>query len=52
MWSDFKIPVKLLILAGETSVDVSLLANDNRLIKFLDEGKSKRYCLDFINENY
>lgn len=52
MWSDFKIPVKLLILASATSVDVSLLASDNRLMKFLNSGKSKKYCLDFINENY
>lgn len=52
MWEDFKINTKLLILSGESSVEVSLLAEDIELLNLIKKDASKETCLDYINENY
>jgi hypothetical protein len=42
----------LLTLAGETTVDVSLLAEDTELIRMIKDKRPYLELLDYVNDNY
>jgi hypothetical protein len=43
---------KLLILSGETTIDLNLLAEDLGLITLIKSGVGQEACLEYLNENY
>ena len=43
---------KLLVLAGESTVDVNLLATDEGLIALIRSGMGQEACLEYVNNNY
>lgn len=51
-WNKLSIRTKANILAGETTVMVSLLAECEELVEALKNGSSKEECLKIINDNF
>ena len=43
---------KLLVLSGESTVPVQLLAEDKGLLTLIKSGVTQEDCLDYINESY
>jgi hypothetical protein len=52
MWEGESYRTKMLILEGESTVLVGLLAEDATLVAMVKGGKSKADCLAYINENW
>ena len=51
-WNKLSIRTKANILAGETTVMVSLLAECEELVEALKNGSSKEECLKIINDTF
>lgn len=52
MWDQLSLNNKLRVLAGESTVMVELLAEDEGLLNLLRDGASKEEALTHINENF
>lgn len=52
MWEGESYTTKMLILEGESTVMVSMLAENATLVAMVKRGDSKADCLNYINENW
>lgn len=52
MWDELSNNTKLNILAGESTVEISLLGGDRGLRQMIQRGASLDECLAYINENW
>jgi len=43
---------KLLILSGETTIDLNLLSEDLGLMTLLKSGVGQEACLEYLNQKY
>ena len=51
-WKKLNPNMRLSILAGESTVDSSLLREDETRMAMIKRGESKENCLKYINDNY